>query len=112
MKAEGWRPQKGDRNGPFLVVAMLLYSVLPAVDASPDAAAVELDKTLLPHRERRVEEGPLIKLRKGFLRQRHRDHALRRSHIHECLVICPGKLGGDSSGRPSANPTHRLQEPA
>jgi len=67
------RNEKGDRNGPLSIAEESPASVLPAIDASASAAAVELDQPLLPHRERRVEEGFLIELRKRFLEALHRD---------------------------------------
>ena len=46
-------------------------SVLPAINASSEAAAVELEETLLTHHIGRVEKGLLIEVRKRLLQTLH-----------------------------------------
>src|SRR3954465_7468743 len=46
-------------------------SVLPAIDAAPNPAPVELDQPLLPHRERRIQQRLLIELRERLLQPFH-----------------------------------------
>src|SRR4051812_45056559 len=65
-------PNERGRYGPLCCKIGWSRSVLPAIDAAPEATPVKFDKPLLPHGKRRIKQGLLIELRERLLKPLHR----------------------------------------